>query len=108
MGIFDLQKRPAREIFPGVRIRTVWGERIMMSFVEFDPEGEVPLHHHPHEQMGMGLEGEFELIINGEAYRITPGTPYWIPSGVPHRAKPVGGPAKALDIFSPPREDYLF
>ena len=41
-----------------------------------------------------------------EARTIRPGDAYLIPSGVEHSATAVGGPARALDIFSPPREEY--
>ncbi len=79
----------------------------MLSFVTFDrPEALVPTHQHPHEQMGMGLEGEFELIIADEARLIRAGDSYLIPSNTPHSARSVGGPARALDVFSPPRDDY--
>ena len=32
---------------------------------------------------------------------------YIIPPDTPHTAKPVGGPATLLDVFSPVREDYV-
>jgi len=107
MPFFDLSQRPEREIFPGVTIRTVWGERIMLSFVHFrHADAVVPIHQHPHEQAGIGLEGEFELEIAGEVRIIRPGDSYCIPGNTPHRARSVGGPARALDIFSPVREEY--
>lgn len=107
MPFFDLGERPVREIFPGVTIRTVWGERIMLSFVTFVEAGaSVPEHRHPHEQCGLGLEGEFELVIEGEARVIRTGDSYCIPGGVPHSARGLTPGARALDIFSPPREDY--
>jgi quercetin dioxygenase-like cupin family protein len=107
MPFFDLSQQPTRAIFPGVTITTAWGAEIMMSFVHFEWEGAlVPEHRHPHEQMGMGLEGEFELVIAGEARIIGPGDAYCIPGGTPHSARSVNGPARALDIFHPIREDY--
>jgi len=107
MPFFDLNQQPSHRIFPGVTITTAWGERLMMSFVQFDQAGaEVPTHQHPHEQMGTGLEGEFELTIAGESRIVRAGDSYWIPSDTPHSARSVGGPARALDLFSPPREDY--
>lgn len=107
MPYFDLSQQPTRELRPGVRITTAWGDHIMLSFLTFEWEGaEVPLHHHPHEQMGMGLEGEFELQIGEERRIIRSGDSYWIPGDVPHSARAVGGPARALDIFHPVREDY--
>lgn len=107
MPFFDLSQQPTKEIFPGVRITTAWGEHVMMSFVQFErADAVVPEHRHPHEQMGMGLEGEFELVIGEEARIIRAGDSYWIPSNVPHSARSVHGPARALDIFHPVREEY--
>jgi quercetin dioxygenase-like cupin family protein len=107
MPFFDLSQQPTKTIFPGVTITTAWGEHLMMSFVHFDrADALVPEHQHPHEQMGMGLEGEFELVIDGEARIIRKGDAYCIPGNTPHSARSVGGPARALDIFYPVREDY--
>jgi quercetin dioxygenase-like cupin family protein len=107
MPFFDLTNQPTKEIFPGVTITTTWGESLMMSFVRFAyARAEVPTHQHPHEQMGMGLEGEFELVIGEEARIIRTGDSYLIPSNIPHSARSINGPARALDIFHPAREDY--
>src|SRR5215472_8852535 len=107
MPFFDLSHQPTKEIFPGVTITTAWGESLMMSFVLFAFSGaEVPTHQHPHEQMGMGLEGEFELVIGEESRTIRAGDSYLIPSNVPHSARCISGKARALDIFHPAREDY--
>lgn len=107
MPFFDLSKQPTKTLFPGVTITTAWGESLMMSFVTFAyADAAVPEHQHPHEQMGMGLEGEFELVIAGEARIIRAGDSYLIPGNTPHSARSVNGPARALDIFHPVREDY--
>ena len=107
MPFFDLTRQPTRTLFPGVVITTAWGESLMMSFVHFEyADAVVPMHQHPHEQMGMGMEGEFELIIGEEARIIRAGDAYCIPSNVRHSARSVNGPARALDIFHPAREDY--
>ncbi len=107
MPHFDISSTEPQALAPGISIRTAWGERIMLSFLDFEDAGAtVPPHRHDHEQMGMGLEGAFELVIGGEARIIRPGDVYLIPSGVEHSATAVGGPARALDIFSPPREEY--
>ena len=95
-----------RELAPGVRTRLLWGERIMMSFVDFQPGAVVPSHQHPHEQMGMVLKGEFELVIGDEARLIKEGDAFWMPSNVEHSGRAFSQPALVLDVFSPPREDY--
>ena len=106
MPFFDINQSPEKQIFDGVRIRTVYGEKVMMSFVYLDACSVVPEHSHPHEQMGMVLEGAFELVIGGEKRRLQEGDTYLIPSNVTHSARALDQSAVALDIFSPPREAY--
>ena len=94
------------EIFPGVNIFTCAGERMMLSLVEFQPLAVVQPHSHPHEQMGMLLEGELTFTIGGETKTLQPGEMWRIPGGVIHSAVAGDKPVKALDVFHPIREDY--
>lgn len=102
----DLEKIQPLDLLPGVRIRAPFGQNIMLSMVEIAAGSEVPLHSHPHEQGGILLEGRMELTIGSEVRIVEPGSLYIIPPNTPHRAVAIGGPVKALDIFSPVREDY--
>ena len=95
-----------RELAPGVTLRTMWGEKIMMSLVEIAPGAEVPTHTHPHEQAGLVLQGEFQFTIGGQSKQVKQGDAYVIPGGVAHGIVGSDGWSLALDIFSPPREDY--
>ena len=97
----------ARQINEGISIRVVPGARIMFSFLDFSPGGVIKTHSHPHEQMGMVLEGQFELTIGDETKVVRAGDVYLIPGNIPHRAASTGATARTLDVFSPPREDYL-
>ena len=95
------------EIFPGVQIFTVAGQQMMLSLVEFQPRAVVQPHSHPHEQMGMLLEGELTFTIGGQTRTLKPGE-MWRHSG--RRGPQRRGrrrPVKALDVFHPIREDYL-
>ncbi len=93
-------------IFPGVDIHTVAGDQVMLSLVEFAPHAVVEMHEHPHEQMGMLLEGELTFIVGGERRTLRPGEMWRIPGGVPHSAIAGDQPVKALDVFCPIRDDY--
>lgn len=108
MPFFNPQDRAAKELFPGILTRTFWGDKILVSLLEMEPHGEVPFHSHPHEQVGMVLEGELELTIAGETKLLQPGELFVIPGGVEHRARTFEKPARAIDIFSPVREEYKF
>jgi quercetin dioxygenase-like cupin family protein len=94
------------QIFPGVEIATLAGEGMMLSLVEFQPHAVVEAHSHPHEQMGILLEGELEFTIGDERQVVKPGEMWRIPGGVVHKA--VAGPnrVRALDVFHPIRDDY--
>lgn len=94
-----------RHIGTGITIRVVSGEKIMFSFLQFDAGGVIESHSHPHEQMGLVLEGEFELTIGDETKVVRAGDVYVIHGNVPHRGASKAG-ARTLDVFSPPREEY--
>ena len=79
----------------------------MLSFVQFEPYAVVEMHSHPHEQMGLLLEGELTFTIGDEEHIVKPGQMWRIPGDVPHKAVAVGGPAIVMDVFSPVREDYV-
>jgi len=106
MPFIDLKNKKGRQIAPGIKIFVAWGEKIMMSFVSFSPNSSIPKHSHYHEQMGTVLKGQIEFVIADEARLLKEGDVYLIPPNVEHSARSFGKQALALDIFSPPREDY--
>ena len=93
-------------IFPGVEIRTCAGEKMMLSVVDLAPHAVVEEHAHPHEQVGMVLEGKAIFFIGPEQKTLHPGDLYRIPGNVRHRVVALEQPVKALDIFYPVREEY--
>lgn len=94
------------QLFPGVDARVVWGTGLMLSLVELKPHAVVEEHEHPHEQMGMLLEGRAEFTIGGETRVLGPGDMYQMPGGVRHKVIALDVPVRALDVFNPPREEY--
>ena len=95
------------QIFPGVRISTIAGQQMMLSYVEFEPHAVVEPHSHPHEQMGLLLKGQLTFTIGDEVRTLEPGEMWRIPGGVVHSAVAGGEAVIALDVFHPVREDYL-
>ena len=94
------------ELVPGITLRTMWGEKLMMSLVEIAPGSALPTHSHPHEQAGLVLQGQFELTVGGESRTVKQGDAYVVPGGVEHSLVGSDGWSLALDVFSPPREEY--
>lgn len=96
-----------REIFPGVTIETCAADKMMLSYVDLAPHAVVEEHSHPHEQVGILLEGSATFFIGGEEKKLGKGDRWLIPGGVKHRVVASAEGAKALDVFCPIREDYL-
>ena len=82
------------------------GGRMMFLLVDMEPGQIVPEHRHPHEQMGICLKGKAEFISRENKFLIEAGMFYWIKPNEPHSVK-VTEKSTFLDVFSPPREDYL-
>ena len=103
---FDQSEPPRRELAPGINTRIFWGDKVMMSLVEIAPNSKMPAHSHPNEQAGMVMQGEFDFTIGGQTKRLRQGDVYVIPGDVEHALVATDGFSLALDIFSPPREEY--
>ena len=95
-----------RTIFPGVHIAACAADKMMLSYVDLEPGAVVAEHSHPHEQVGIVLEGRATFTIGGEEKTLTTGDLYRIPGNVKHRVVALDELVKALDIFTPIREDY--
>lgn len=98
---------PRTEIFPDGFSGIVSGKQIMFSFLEMREGSVIPEHSHREEQAGLVLVGHLQLRIGDEERVLEPGQAYIIPSGVAHSGCAADGVVRVLDVFSPPREDYL-
>lgn len=93
-------------IFPGVNLRTCSAEKLMMSLADLAPHAVVEEHSHPHEQVGIVLQGRAVFIIGGEQQTLQAGDVFRIPGHVRHKVVALDEPVKALDVFYPIRDDY--
>lgn len=106
MPFYNPAERTPKELFPGALSRTFWGEQMLFSLLELAPGCVVPRHSHPHEQAGIMLEGEMEFTIGDETRIVRTGDIFFIPGGVEHSVRVLDTPVRALDVFSPVREEY--
>ncbi len=84
------------------------GEKMMMVLNATLPSHKVPLHSHPHEQIGMVYSGKAILRIGDEERIVKKGDFYCIPANVQHSDECIGDePFVMLDIFYPVREDFI-
>jgi quercetin dioxygenase-like cupin family protein len=94
------------EMMPGLTRRTLAdGATMMLCEITLEKGVKVPVHTHPHEQVGYVVRGRLEMIIDGRRTVVGPGDSYYAPGDVPHGADAVET-SVVVDIFNPPREDY--
>jgi quercetin dioxygenase-like cupin family protein len=82
------------------------GPESMVTKMLYKKGDNPPLHRHPNEQSGYVISGRYRITIDGATHEIGPGDAYSIPRGVEHAIEVVE-PGDVIDVFSPPRKDYL-
>ncbi len=63
-------------------------------------------HDHPHEQMGLVLEGHLSLTVGEEMRVLGPGDVCAIPPNVRHGATKADDGCAVIEIFTRRRDDY--
>ncbi len=106
-GFWEISQLDGFEPISGVQMSMLAGARGMLNWVRIEPGAKVPAHSHPHEQLGYVIEGSIILRIGDETREIGPETCYVIPGGVEHEGTGGAQGCVVMDVFSPPREDYL-
>jgi quercetin dioxygenase-like cupin family protein len=89
--------------------RVISGERMMIAHVHLQKGDEVPRHSHENEQLAYTLKGALHFWLGAEDEReviVRAGEVVVIPSHLPHRVVALEDTLN-IDIFSPPREDWL-
>lgn len=105
-GFRRIADTPPFEMLPGVRRQMLAeGEQAMVVRVYVDKDAVVPVHTHPHEQVGHLQEGRARFQIGDQELELQPGDGYEIPGGVPHGVVATAD-CVFVDVFSPPRDEY--
>jgi len=105
--VFSLEDIQFVSLVKGAKSRLMMGKQIMLSFIEMEPGIHFPTHSHNCEQMMIVLEGGVHQRVGSKFYDLKSGDICLIPSNVDHEAKVSAEGCKAIDVFTPPREDYI-
>lgn len=98
---------PLTELVPGSNSHLVAGQRALVSFLTMSANSYFPPHRHEAEQIMIVIDGYMDEIIEGKLYRVKKGDVIVLPSNIEHGGRIREVDCKAVDIFIPPREDYL-
>jgi quercetin dioxygenase-like cupin family protein len=91
---------------PLLRRQFVVGGEVMIARVLLKKGCVVPMHSHPNEQLTYILEGALKFCIDGKEIVVRGGEVLCIPPHMPHEALALDDTVD-LDIFNPPREDWI-
>ena len=80
-------------------------ELMVVSFA-FEKGAEGKLHSHPHVQSTYVESGSFRFTIEGDAFEVSPGDSFVVPSGAEHGCVCLE-PGRLIDTFTPRRDDFL-
>jgi quercetin dioxygenase-like cupin family protein len=80
---------------------SVPGKVVVQARAEFDPGVAAGRHTHPGEEIGYVLEGQLEILIDGQPPKIVKaGETFFVPAGLIHDGKNNGsGKAKVLATY---------
>ena len=99
----------SEQVKPDLTRKLITGDRIMLASVELQRGCTVPQHAHVHEQITHVLSGCLRLTVGEDgatSHDLRAGDVIVLPSNVPHAAEAIED-TKVIDVFSPPREDWL-
>ncbi len=94
-------------IWDGVIARAIDGRNCSIGIVELDPDSHVPEHSHANEQLGLVVSGSVSFRVGDETRELGPGGTWSIAPDVPHEVHVGPEGAVVIDVFSPPRADWL-
>jgi quercetin dioxygenase-like cupin family protein len=91
---------------PLLQRQMVVGHNVMLTRVLLKKGCVIPEHSHVNEQLSYILEGALKFWIDGQEIVVHTGEVLTIPPNMPHKAEALEDTVD-LDIFHPPREDWL-
>jgi quercetin dioxygenase-like cupin family protein len=97
---------PAERLADNIMRRMIVGTREMLVRWEFKKGALAARHSHPHEQIVVMVRGRLRLVVGDDETVMGPDDIVVIPPQVPHAAEALEDTV-VIDIFSPPREDFL-
>jgi quercetin dioxygenase-like cupin family protein len=100
---------PREQVSPMLDRRLITGDRMMMAHVYLKKGCVVPRHQHENEQLTYILDGALRFWIGADEKKeviVRAGEVLHIPSMVWHKAEALEDTLD-VDVFSPPRQDWL-
>ena len=103
----DWSQVPRETVAEGIVRQMIYGDRLMVCRLTIAPHTVTPVHSHHHEQITLVERGRVDFFVDGERKTVDAGDVLLFPSNIRHGATMLDEEVVLIDIFSPPREDFL-
>jgi quercetin dioxygenase-like cupin family protein len=103
----DWSSIPVERVNDSITRQLVHGDRLMVVRLVLAANTVTPVHSHMHEQITLVERGRVDFFVEGEKRTAKPGDVLLFPSNIVHGATMLDEEVVLIDIFSPPREDFL-
>ena len=101
---------PEEKVTDAIARRFVSGKHMTLAHLRLDAGARVPMHEHDNEQLSWVLQGALRFRVGAEEETeeivVRSGEVLHLPGGGPHSAEALDD-TLAVDIFSPPRHDWI-
>ena len=98
---------PREQVAEGIVRQMIHGDRLMVCRLTIAAHTVTPVHRHYHEQITLVERGRVDFFVEDERKTAAPGDVLLFPSNVRHGATMLDEEVVLIDIFSPPREEFL-
>ena len=98
---------PLVELVPGSNSHIVSTERMTVSFLTMASNSHFAVHRHEQEQIMIVIDGACDEIIEGKLYHLEEGDVVILHSNTEHGGYISERSCRVIDIFCPPRQDYV-
>jgi len=105
--VIRYQDVPLIELVPGSKSHIVSTEKMTLSFLTMNPNSSFAVHHHESEQIMIVIDGACDEIVEGKLYHLEKGDVIILPPNTEHGGYISDRGCRAIDVFSPPRQDFV-
>ena len=106
MQIYEWNQVEKEQMSPTFARQVIHSDTMTVARVYLQKGCSVPEHSHHNEQISMMEQGSLKFVIDGQEKVLRAGQVLRIPAHVPHSAEALED-CIAVDLFSPPREDWI-
>jgi quercetin dioxygenase-like cupin family protein len=105
-GFHALRELPEEKVTDKISRRVLIGEKEMIVWWSMKAGAHAAAHAHPHEQSFWVISGKMDIRLGSDRRVCGPGDLGVIPGGLEHEAW-FPEDCELIDVFAPPREDFL-